>query len=362
MMNIPELLVLFITSIVLSYALIKVFSFVFKKYWILDKPHKYWYKRAPVPYSMGIIFFLNFLILSLFFVEYSLKYYVIIRLWFIITIISFIDDLFDISAKLRLFIQIMIWALIWITSIKIGYISNIFGWVLNLETYHFELFGQLIYIIPLIFTIFWYVLIFNSLNWSDWIPGITSWLSSISFFIIFILAMTLFFRDDYTWGIRNALFVAEMSIILFTSTLVFWLFDFKEKILMGDSWTMFLAFMLATLSIISWGKVATVLVVFGIYFIDAFYVIIKRMLAKKSPLNKDFTHFHHRLLDVWLPKTHILFIIYSLSFLAWVWALFMDKLWKIIIFFILIVIVIFINDLISVKEKVKRIKKPKLWE
>ncbi len=362
MANIPELLVLFFTSIVLSYTLIKVFSFIFKKYKILDNPKKYGYTRDPVPYSMGVIFFLNFLILSLFFVEHNLKYYVIIFFWLIITIISFFDDLFDISAKFRLFIQIMIWALIWITSIKIGYISNIFGWVINLETYHFELFGHLIYIIPLLFTIFWYVLIFNSLNWSDWIPWITSGLSSISFFIIFILSMTLFFSDDYVWGIKNALFVAEMSIILFTSTLVFWLFDFKEKILMWDSWTMFLAFMLATLSIISGWKVATVLVVFWIYFIDAFYVIIKRVLSKKSPLNKDFTHFHHRLLDIWLDKKHILFIIYALSFLAWIWALFMDKLWKIIIFFILVVIVIFINDLLSVKEKVKKIKKPKLWE
>ncbi|MDD5212943.1 MAG: MraY family glycosyltransferase [Candidatus Gracilibacteria bacterium] len=357
MTNIPELLVLFFTSIVLSYTLIKVFSFVFRKYGILDKPHKYGYKRAPVPYSMGVIFFLNFLILSLFFVEHNMKYYVILALGFVITIISFFDDLFDISAKLRLFIQIMIGALIGITSIKIGYISNIFGGVINLETHHFELFGQMIYTIPLIFTIFWYVLIFNSLNWSDGIPGITSGLSSISFFILFVLAITLFFGDDYVKGVKNAMFVAEMSIILFTSTFVFWLFDFREKILMGDSGTMFLAFMLATLSIISGGKVATVLVVFGIYFIDAFYVIIKRVLAGKSPLNKDFTHFHHRLLDAGLPKKHILFIIYSLSFLFGIGALFMDKLGKIIIFFILVVIVIFMNDILSIKEKVKKIKK-----
>jgi hypothetical protein len=38
----------------------------------------------------------------------------------------------------------------------------------------------------------------------------------------------------------------------------------------------------------------------------------------------------------------------------------MDKLGKIIIFFILVVIVVFINDILSVKEKVKKIKKPKL--
>lgn len=348
----PELLILFITSIVLSYTLIKFFSYIFKKYKILDNPKKYFLKRDPVPYSMGIVFFLNFLILSFFFVEHTMKYYLILVLGFIITLISFIDDMKDISAKFRLFVQIWIWALIWITSIKIGYISNIFGWVINLETHHFQLFWHIIYTIPLIFTIFWFVLIFNSLNWSDGIPGITSGLSSVSFFILFVLAMTLFFRDDYEWWIKNAMFVAELSLILFTSTFVFWFFDIREKILMWDSGTMFLAFMLATLSIIAWWKVATVLVVFGIYFIDAFYVIIKRILAKKSPLNKDFTHFHHRLLDIWIPKKQILFIIYSLSFLAGIWALFTDKVWKLIIFFSLVIIVVFVNDIVDLKSKV----------
>ncbi|MDD4151330.1 MAG: MraY family glycosyltransferase [Candidatus Gracilibacteria bacterium] len=353
----PELIILFITSILFTYVLIKIFSFIFKKQGILDKPEKYGYKRKPVPYSMGIVFFLNFLILSLFFIEHSYKYYLILILGFIITIISFFDDLFDISAKFRLVVQILIGALIGITSIKIGYISNIFGGIINLETHHFQLFGHIIYTIPLFFTIFWYVLIFNSLNWSDGIPGITSGLSSISFFIIFVLAITLFFRDDYSSGVKNAMFVAELAIILASSTLVFWCFDVREKILMGDSGTMFLAFMLATLSIISGGKVATVLVVFGIYFIDAFYVIIKRILAKKSPLNKDFTHFHHRLLDIGLPKKHILFIIYSLSFLAGIRALFMDKIGKIIIFFVLVVIVVFINDIVDIKSKVRKIRK-----
>jgi len=41
---------------------------------------------------------------------------------------------------------------------------------------------------------------------------------------------------------------------------------------------MFLGFMLATLAIISGGKVATVLAVFGIYAVDAIYVIMRRLI------------------------------------------------------------------------------------
>lgn len=90
----------------------------------------------------------------------------------------------------------------------------------------------------------------------------------------------------------------QMALILVAIILPFWYFDVKEKILMGDSGTMFLGFMLATIAIISGGKVATVLVVFGIYSVDALYVIAKRLLKKKNPLKGDLTHIHHRLLQV----------------------------------------------------------------
>lgn len=47
---------------------------------------------------------------------------------------------------------------------------------------------------------------------------------------------------------------------------------------------MFLAFMIATLAIISGGKIATVASVLGVYIIDAFYVIFLRLYNKKNPL------------------------------------------------------------------------------
>lgn len=127
----------------------------------------------------------------------------------------------------------------------------------------------------------------------------------------------------------------------------FWFFDVKEKILMWDSWTMFLGFMLATLAIIAWWKIATVLVVFWIYSVDAIYVIIKRFFNKKNLLKWDFTHLHHRLLNIWMTKKWVLTLVYSLSFFFWLTWLFLDKTWKIIVFWIIIIIVIFINRIIE---------------
>lgn len=354
-----DILLTFLVSLFLSYSLILLFSKLFYKLDIVDSPKKYDKKRKPIPYSMWIIFFIIFFIVSFFFIDPNYKLYLLWWFWFLITLISFIDDRLDVSAKIRLLVQILIWAVIWITSIKIWYISNIFGWVLNLETYYFELFNQIIYIIPLIFTIIWYVFIFNSINWTDWIQWNTSWLWIISFFVLFLLWIILFNKDDYEWWIENAKFIMQTSIILVWILIPFWYFDVKEKILMWDTWTMFLWFMLASLAIISWWKIATVLVVFWIYTVDAIYVILNRLYNNKSPLKGDFTHLHHRLLKIWLNKKQVLTIILSLSFFFWVTALFLDKTGKIIVFVIIIFVVIFINEIVKIwlKKYEKKNKK-----
>lgn len=346
-------IIIFLLSIFCSLFFIILFKNIFYKFKLLDNPKKYWKKRKPIPYWMWIVFFISFFIISYFFVDYNYKLLLIWLFWFFITIISFLDDRLNVSAKIRLIFQIIIWAVIWVTSIKIWYVSNIFWWISNLEIYNFDIFGYTIYYIPLIFTILWYVFIFNSLNWTDWIEWNTSWLSVISFTILFLLWVILFNNDSYEWWIKNAEFIMWISIILIWIILPFWWYDINEKILMWDSWTMFLWFMLATLAIIAWWKVATVLVVFWIYSVDAVYVILKRLLNKKNPLKWDFTHLHHRLLKIWMDKQQVLLLVYSLSFLFWLTALFLETTWKIIVFMIIIVIVVFINKILEI-VKIKK--------
>lgn len=355
-------ILIFLATLSISTILIYTFSKLFNKIWVLDNPKKYNLKRNPVPYAMWIIFFLSFFIISIFSIDYSYKLWLIWVFWFFITALSFLDDLMDVSAKLRLLFQILIWAFIGITTIKIWYISNIFWWIIDLETFYVMFFWYIIYIIPLLFTIIWYVFVFNALNWSDWIPGNTSWISIISFLIIFFLGLILFNKDEYIWGIQNAEFIMKISLILIGTLIPFWYLDSKNKILMWDSWTMFLGFMLATLAIISGWKIATVLVVFWIYSIDAVYVIIKRLLAKKNPLKWDFSHLHHRLLAIWLSKVQVLTLIYSLSFLFGLTALFLDKSWKVIVFIIIWVVVIFLNSIIEKLMKNKYNLFKSLWK
>lgn len=343
----------FFLSIFLSLGWIFLFQRVFRKFDILDNPKKYGKKRSPIPYSMGVVFFMVFFFVSYLFIEPSYKLYLIWFFGFAVTLISFADDLLQVSPKVRLTIQILIGATIGITSIKIGYVSSIFGGVIDLETYYFVFLGIQIYIVPLIFTVLWYVFVFNALNWSDGIEWNTSGLSLISFLIIFLLGVKLYFSDDYEGGVQNAEFIMQITLILIGILIPFWYFDIREKVLMWDSGTMFLGFMLATIAIISWGKIATVLVVFWIYSVDALYVIIRRVLSKKSPLQWDYTHLHHRLLKLWVSKYQVLGLVYGLSFLFGITALFLDKTGKVIVFVVIIVVVVFLNKIL---EKIRKIK------
>lgn len=336
-----QLFITFLFSIFLSFVVILATKKLFLKLNILDNPEKYWNKREPIPHSMWVIFVFLFFIISFFFVPLNSKLYLLWLFGFIITFVSFIDDFFFLSPKLRLFIQIIIASIIWITSIKVGYVSNIFGWVIDLDKFFIEILNYKIYIISLIFTIIWYVFILNSLNWTDGIVGNTAWLSIISFLIIFLLWVKLYLTDSYIGWIENAKFIMSLSIILIWILVPFWFFNVDEKFLMWDSWTMFLGFMLASLAIISGGKIATVLVVFGIYCVDAIYVILKRLKNKKSPFSGDKTHLHYRLLNLWMSKTQVLSFLYLFSFLFWILSLFLDKFWKVFLFVFIIFFVIF---------------------
>jgi len=341
---------LFLASFFVSLWGILLLSRIFYRLKFLDNPKKYGLKRKPIPYSMGVIFFLVFFIFSFFCIDFNSKLLLIWIFWAIITVLSFFDDFYDLSPQIRLFFQILIGATIALTSIKIGYISNIFWGVIDLSTHAITFWSYKIHYIPVLFTIFWYVLIFNALNWSDGIPGLTSGLSFVTFLIIFFLWLKLYLTDNYEGGIKNAEFVMQMALILLGSLAIFWFFDVKQKILLGDSGTMFLGFMMATLAIVAGWKIATVVVVFGIYLIDAFYVILRRLWHKKNPLKKDLTHLHHRLEKAGLTHGQIRILLYSLSFIFGLSALFLDKIGKIFVFILLLFIVIFINFII---EKIK---------
>ncbi len=188
-----EIIILFIISCILSPLILRAVSWGLRRYQWLDRPHLYRSEsgRTPVPYGAGIMIILT--LVTCIPILYTIvdftpilehRLYIILILAVILAVITFFDDLdtigkspMRVSPVFRLCMQIGVGIVIGLTSIKISYISNIFGGVIDLNEYHFSfIWGAdsiMIYYIPLLLTVFWYVLVFNSVNFSDGVPGLT---------------------------------------------------------------------------------------------------------------------------------------------------------------------------------------------
>lgn len=259
---------------------------------------------------------------------------------------------FALSPKFRLGMQILVGLIISLTSIKISYISNIFGGILYLDAFSVNLLGYDIFLIPIFFTVFWYVLVFNSINWSDGVPGLTVGLTTIALFVILISTIRFYLLDDTPALRQNSLFVFSILAIILPSLLWAWYYNLTPKMLLGDSGTMFLAFMIASLAILVGGKVATVATALGVYLVDAIYVIFARIFNKKNPLKGDrIHHLHYRLKAIGMSDAFIRNFVYSIALFFGISAVFLDKVGKILLFIALVIVIVFITKILSLNTK-----------
>lgn len=282
----------------------------FPRLGLLDRPAKYGLKRDPIPYYGGLILFITFFVSVLFFVPLNTQLIGFLLGCFIITAMSFFDDLYNLSPKIRLFIQFIAAFILVIFGVKVTSISNPFGapFSLDIFTFHLDQIYQLS-LISTLFTILWVISIVNTMNFLDGLNGLPSGVTVIAALTLFLLSI----RPGIHSHPDLQVSVAVMSIILFAASFAFWIFDFyPAKILMGDTGSMFLGFVLAVLAIFSGGKIATAFLVLGVPILDACWVILRRISEGKSPLHGDYKHFHHRLLALGFSDRKALFCIYIL--------------------------------------------------
>jgi hypothetical protein len=114
-----------------------------------------------------------------------------------------------------------------------------------------------------------------------------------------------------------------LMLALLGSLLGFLLFNFNPaRVFMGDSGSMFLGFFLATASIVSATKVATVMglalpaLALGLPLFDMMLSIVRRLLDRRSIFAADRGHIHHRLLDGGLKHPHAVVVMYLVTVLT----------------------------------------------
>lgn len=312
-------LVAFALTFVLTAAALKLFP----KLGLMDRPWKYGLKRKPIPYYGGLALVLAFTASVLIFVKLDVHVAGLIVGALLIALISFLDDLLSLSPWLRLSVQVLAALVLVFAGIGVRSISNPLGPAIVLDSVYVYGFS----VLAALFTVIWVVTIVNTMNWLDGLNGLPSGVTVIASFTLFLLSI----RPGIHFDVSSQVPVAMISIILFACALAFWLFDFHPaKILMGDTGSMFLGFLLATLAIFSGGKIATAFLVLGFPILDAVWVIIRRIVQGKSPMRGDLKHLHHRLLEMGLTERKALVLFYAVCAVFGFVAVFLEGMQKLI--------------------------------
>ena len=332
-----------LVSLAISLVCIFLAIWLFKKINLLDNPQKYGLKREPIPYSGGLAIFFGVLITLLITLPLDKNILGLIGGLTLITLISFLDDRYSIAPIIRLVAQISSAGLVLLSGLKIESITNPLGGIIDLTEPIYNI-GFLT--IGSIILIAWIITMMNAVNFLDGIPGLVSGVSAFSALILLLLAI----RPDFHYFDQTQ--AATLAAIILGASLAFLLFDFyPPKILMGDTGTMGLGFLLAITAVLSGAKIATAFLVLGVPIFDAGWTITRRLLNKKSPFKGDFEHFHHRLLAAGFSKRKTIMVIYIFTLAFGASALILESFGKLMAVITLFVLMTIINIVLHFKKE-----------
>ncbi len=312
---------------------------IFPKIGLMDKPEKYRLTRKPIPYAGGLALYASFMIVSLIFLPLNTQTLGMLIGATVIATTGFLDDIFSLPPLVRLCIQAISALVIVFSGFEISVISNPLGGTINLDIIRISLSPDIsLSVLSALFLIVWFVGMINTMNFFDGVPGLASGIAAIAATVLFILAI----RPNF--HVINQTSFVLLSGSVAVSAFVFWCFDFPPpRLLMGDTGSTFLGFLLALFAVFAGGKIATAFIVMGFPIFDTLLTIIRRIMQKKSPFIGDRQHLHHDLLRAGLSERKTALIIYTLSALFGLTALFLESFQKLIAILVIFAVMVFLK-------------------
>lgn len=198
----------------------------------------------------------------------------------LMTLVGFIDDMWEVPPVMRLASQVVAAGILVVNGVTIGFITNYFG----ASTYLF-----IPDLLAVVLTLLWVVGFTNAFNFIDGLDGLSSGIAAIS--SMSLLAVALQFPD------RGATVLLLAS--LAGAALGFLRHNFSPaKIIMGDSGAYLLGYVLAAVSVLGALKVTAAvtvvapILVLALPVVNITQVTVRRLRRGSSPVLASNDHIH----------------------------------------------------------------------
>ncbi|MBN2829483.1 MAG: undecaprenyl/decaprenyl-phosphate alpha-N-acetylglucosaminyl 1-phosphate transferase [Candidatus Cloacimonetes bacterium] len=302
-----EFLSVFAGVFILTLLLIPISNKISHSIGIIDMPEERKVHKTAIASAGGLSFGLPIIVAQFIFsliypgsdYKNQVSALAVCGLW--VLILGVIDDKFRVKAYTKLFYQIIISVFLYFAGFRIMEITNPFGPEFQLGFMSFPV------------TIFWYLIIINSINLIDGIDGLAAGIGSVSAIILFFV------------GVKyNNLYVMYLSLLIIAGCTAFLKENFyPAKIFMGDTGSMFIGVNLASIATVGTGQLKGItaitlmipITVMALPLLDTILAVFRRVRKKRSIFTADKEHFHHILLNYGLSHRTISYIAYLFTLL-----------------------------------------------
>ena len=217
--------------------------------------------------------------------------------------IGLVDDFLQLRARWQLLGQLALAAVAVVLGVTVTNVNFPFvaGGTLHVDSLPGLLVGPATGAV----TVLWIVGMVNSINFIDGLDGLSTGIALIAAVTLGIISLGVGTDEPEP-------LIALFCFILAGALAGFLRWNFHPAtIFSGTSGIMFVGYSLAVLSILGAAKIAVALLVLGVPIMDTFWIIVRRMVARKSPFAPDRGHIHHRLLDLGLSHRNTVLVIYG---------------------------------------------------
>lgn len=215
----------------------------------------------------------------------------------VITILGVIDDVRGVSPVEKLFGQVVAAVALLPFGVGMDVLTNPFGGMVFLGPFGLAL------------TVLWIVALCNVMNLIDGVDGLATGIAAIAAGTVFVASYQ---RGDIATAMLAAAFIG--------GTLGFLPYNFNPaRIFLGDTGSMLLGYLLASLSVLGTYKSYTALsllvplVALGVPVLDTALAITRRWRTRRPIFQGDTEHLHHRLLRRGLSQRQAAVVLYLVT-------------------------------------------------